>query len=295
MATATTLALAPMLDAADTTSADERVLDIHQHTNYSGRTDEQLRSHQRAMGVTHTILLPAGRWFGLDAQCGGNQSVQRLARRFPREFSYFANEVAYLPEAPAEVTGFLRQGACGIGEQKFTVAADSAWIQRLAELAREFRVPMLMHFQFERYNTGIENFHRVLARNPQVNFIGHAQTWWANIDAKCDQKTLYPVGPVTPGGINDRLLREHRNMFGDLSAGSGLNSLIRDEDHTRGFLERHQDQLLFGSDCNDLVGRGPGCQGAQILAAIRRLAPNQAVERKILYGNARKLLGLRLA
>src|SRR5437868_13731208 len=42
------------------TEPAEPIIDIHQHTNYSGRTDEQLLHHQKAMGVTQTILLPAG-------------------------------------------------------------------------------------------------------------------------------------------------------------------------------------------------------------------------------------------
>jgi predicted TIM-barrel fold metal-dependent hydrolase len=103
---------------------------------------------------------------------------------------------------------------------------------------------------------------------------------------------MYPQGTVTPGGITDRLLTEYPNMFGDLSAGSGLNALVRDEDHTRAFLERHQDKLLFGSDCNDTLGRGPGCQGAQTIATLRRLAPGKDIKRKLLYGNASKLLRL---
>ena len=37
---------------------DLRVIDIHQHTDYGGRDDEQLVTHQRKMGVTKTILLP---------------------------------------------------------------------------------------------------------------------------------------------------------------------------------------------------------------------------------------------
>ena len=44
-------------------------------------------------------------------------------------------------------------------------------------------------------------------------------------------------------------------MYGDLSAGSGLNALTRDEDFTRDFLTRHQDKLLYGSDCSDHRGR----------------------------------------
>jgi predicted TIM-barrel fold metal-dependent hydrolase len=75
-----------------------------------------------------------------------------------------------------------------------------------------------------------------------------------------------------------------------MSAGSGLNALTRDEDHARRFLERHQDKILYGSDCLDPVGSGAACQGSQTIAAIRRLAPTKAIERKVLFENARKLL-----
>ena len=149
-----------------------------------------------------------------------------------------------------------------------------------------------MHFQHDRYNTGIEGFHKVLKKYPHVNFIGHAQTWWANIDKEHSQPLLYPKTPVTAGGLTDRLLRDYPNMFGDTSAGSGLNAFTRDEAHMRDFLARHQDKLLYGSDCDDKIGSGPKCQGAQILAAIRRLAPSKVIERKILHGNAKKLLRL---
>src|SRR6185295_9112571 len=103
---------------------------------------------------------------------------------------------------------------------------------------------------------------------------------------------LYPKGPVTAGGFTDRYLADYPNMYGDLSAGSGLNALTRDEDFARGFLDRHQDKLIYGSDCNDLEGAGAACQGAQTIAAVRRLAGTKAVERKLLYGNAKTLFRL---
>ena len=270
----------------------EPVIDIHQHTDYSGRTDEQLIAHQRKMGVTHTVLLPAGRFFGLEAGCSGNDRVQAVSKSLPREYSFFANEVPYLSEARVELDAALKAGAIGIGEQKFMVDADSRAVVLVAELAQEFNVPVLLHFQFGRFNTSFERFHRILEKFPRVNFIGHAQTWWANIDAKAQQPVMYPKGPVTAGGITDKLLADYPNMFADTSAGSGLNALTRDEDHARGFLERHQDKLLFGSDCNDAIGEGEKCQGAQILATIRRLVPSKSIERKILHGNAKRVLRL---
>ena len=278
--------------AAVSAAPTEPIIDVHQHTNYSGRTDEQLIRHQKILGATTTVLLPAGRFYGLDATCGGNDSVSALARKYPEKFVSFANEVADIEEAPAEIRKFLRRGAIGIGEQKFRVQTDGRQFERIAKLAEEFGVPVLMHFQHGVYNIGIENFHKVLAKFPRVNFIGHAQTWWGNVDAKHDQKALYPTGQVTPGGITDCLLADYPNMFGDHSAGSGLNFLTRDPEHAAAFLARHQDKLLFGSDCNDVLGIGTGCHGAQILINLRKLAPNKKVERKILFENAKRLLKL---
>ena len=102
----------------------------------------------------------------------------------------------------------------------------------------------------------------------------------------------YPKGGVTPGGLTDRYLADYPNMYADMSAGSGLNALTRDEGHAAAFLVRHQDKLLYGSDCVDLLGRGPGCQGAQTLATIRKLVAEKAVERKILWGNAQRVFRL---
>ena len=270
----------------------EPVIDIHQHTDYSGRTDEQLIAHQRKMGVTHTVLLPAGRFFGLEAMCSGNDRVMEVSRRLPKEYSFFANEVPYLSDARAELKRILNAGGKGIGEQKFMVDADSRAVAIMAEIAREFGVPVLLHFQFGRYNTSYEKFPRILEKFPKVNFIGHAQTFWANIDAKAVQPVLYPKGPVTPGGLTDKYLADHANFFADMSAGSGLNALLRDEEHARSFITRHADKLMFGSDCNDAVGEGEKCSGSQMLAAIRRLSPSKEVERKLLFDNAQRLMKL---
>src|SRR5205814_5926793 len=78
--------------------AAEPVIDIHQHTNYSGRTDEQLRAHQRAMGIAQSVLLPAGSKEGLAVGAGGNDTVVALSRAFPGEYRFFANELPDIPE-----------------------------------------------------------------------------------------------------------------------------------------------------------------------------------------------------
>ena len=302
--TSATLLLAPSLDWGDAKAASaEPIIDIHQHTHYLGRSDDDLIRHQKAMGVTLTVLLPAGstvdrpstlngRANGLEAQCHGNASVVNLARAHPKEFLFFTNEVPDLSEARTELEKYFELGARGIGEQKFGVECDSVHIERIAEVAQEHGAPVLLHFWEGDYNRGFARFHKVLEKFPRVNFIGHAQTWWGNIDKNHDQKVAYPKGKITPGGITDRWLSDYPNMFGDCSAGSGLNALTRDEEFTPAFLRRHQNKLLFGSDCTDAIGSGEQCLGAQIIAAIRRFAPDRKIGRKILYQNAKKLLRL---
>ncbi len=288
-------------------AAAEPIIDIHQHTNYRERTSTQLIAHQRAMGVTQTILLPAGspvsrastaegKHNGLGGVgAGGNDTALAMARQYPKEFYFGANEVTDLPEARVEIAKYLDLGAIVIGEQKFGVECDSAESQLLYALAAEHRVPILMHFQHGTYNVGFERLHKMLEKYPKTTFIGHAQTWWANIDKDhTDQKVLYPKGKVTAGGLTDRYLADYPNMFADMSAGSGLNALTRDEDHARGFLDRHQAKILYGSDCDDRIGSGAACSGSQTIAAIRKLAPNKPAERKILYENAKKLFMERL-
>ena len=282
-------------------SAPDPIIDIHQHVHYAARPDDVLVAHQRAMGITHTILLPAGtpafgtsthqgKTNGLQAQCAGNEACYGIAQKYPGEFTFGANEVPDLPDAVQDIEKYLKLGGRVIGELKFGVDCDSKEMQRIYKLAEEHNVPVLMHWQFQMFNYNFERFPKMLEKYPKVNFIGHAQTWWANIDkGHTDQSILYPKTRVTRGGFTDRLLSDYPNMFGDLSAGSGLLSMTRDEDHARGFLARHQDKLLYGSDCDDHIGSGEKCQGAQTIAEVRKLARSKQIERKILYDNAKKL------
>lgn len=284
-------------------AAPERVFDIHQHTHYHNREDAHLIAHQKAMGVSQSILLPAGtpmdrpsthhgKSNGLAAKCFGTDDARRLAQAHPDLFLWGANEVTDVDNAAAEIEKWLKLGACIIGEQKFDVECDSAHSQKLYELASAYNVPILLHFQHQTYNRGYERFHTMLAKYPKTVFIGHAQTFWGNIDRAHDQKVLYPKGRVTPGGLTDRYLADYPNLYADMSAGSGLLALTRDEAHTTAFFERHQDKILYGSDCADHFGRGPGCQGAQTLAMIRKLAPSPAVARKILFENSKRVFRL---
>jgi predicted TIM-barrel fold metal-dependent hydrolase len=315
---ATTLAAAGCaLNCAAESTPPEPIIDIHQHLNYGGkrdaqwnfigpgRSDEQTLQHQHNMGVTRTILLPAGRFCrrasthqgqsnGLEGTCTGNDACYALAQSNPKEFWFAANEVPDLEDAPGVIEDYLKKGAVCIAEQKFGVECDSPQMQTLYQLAADYRVPILMHWQYGTYNYGYEGFHKMLEKHPKTTFVGHAQTFWAHIDQDYQDgfKTLYPKGKIKAGGLTDRYLSDYPNFVGDLSAGSGNNALRRDPDHTRGFLERHQNQLVFGSDCVDHIGHGEACSGWSTIQVVRQLSPSKKIERKLLYENALRIYRL---
>jgi predicted TIM-barrel fold metal-dependent hydrolase len=306
--TGTSAALAGSLvrpPAARAGAAKFEIVDIHQHTNYHGRSDDGLIGHQKNMGVTKTILLPAGsdalgpsthngKSFGLAARVLGNNAAYKLVQEHPELFVMFANEVTDLETAPAEIEKYLKLGAKGIGEQKFSVECDSAPSFKVYDLAKAYGVPVLLHFQHKTYNLGYERFYKVLEKYNTVNFIAHAQATWGNIDAKHDQAVNYPKGPVTPGGLTDKWLADYPNFFADLSAGSGLNAFERDEAHGAAFMDRHQDKLLYGSDCQDVEGvvTSPPCCGSRMIAMIHKLVKSDAAKAKLFAGNAKKIIKL---
>lgn len=284
-------------------AAGEEIVDIHQHIHFNGRRDEEFLAHQKAMGVAKTVLLPAGTEMslgsthggksnGLAARVFGTEAAARFAAQHPESYVFFCNEVPDADGAVAAIEKWLARGAIGIGESKFSLEIDSAPMIRLYEVAQAHGVPVLLHFQAGMYNLGFERFHKILARFPKANFIGHAQTWWGNIDAKHDQSAMYPKGPVAPGGLTDRYLSDYPNMFGDLSAGSGKNAFDRDPEHAAAFLLRHQDKLMLGTDCSDPFGQGEKCSGSGQIANVRKLVADPAVRAKILSGNARRVLRL---
>jgi predicted TIM-barrel fold metal-dependent hydrolase len=290
---AAALALAPFRGSV---LGAEPILDFHQHTRYSvasrRRSDQELIAHQVYLGVTTSVLLPGEGW--LLSQLGDNASCAALEAD-SGQFVRFACADPAESRSIDVLRGNLSRGAIGLGELKFPVAVDSPEMHRIYKLAEELAMPVLLHFQFETYNTGIERFENILKTYPKVNFVGHAQSWWGNISADLNPLDLYSKGPVRPGGLTDHLLRDYPNIYGDLSANSGLNAITRDPDFARGFIDRHSRKLIWASDCNCIDGKGGGtsdgyCIGARSLAALRKLAPSEDVFRRITHENGAGLL-----
>ena len=274
------------------------VLDIHLHLRRG--LDDNYR-HIEGCGVRRAVLL---------SRAGSAEQIRAIQARYPGRFVWAASADITRPDAAAVLTQAVKDGALGLGEIKYHVAADGPELRRMYALAAELNVPILIHFQevqhFEgegAFSTGFKNFAAMLKAYPKTTFIGHADAFWANVSADYANEAAYPSGPIERGGITDKLLADFPNLFGDLSANSGNNALSRDPGFTSDFLARHQDKLMLGSDCSCADGRGSGiaqqnnpaasrlagkCVARETLTVVRKSASPDAF-RKIVWENGHRV------
>jgi uncharacterized protein len=257
-------------------------------------------AHLDGAGITKANLLTRGRVL---------DQVKALQAIAPGRFTWFNSYDVTQRDAEQVLTQALKNGAQGFGEMKFHVAADGPELRRLYAVAADLHVPILIHFQEVdhfpsegTWSTGFaRTFESVLKAYPTTTFIGHADAFWANVSADYHNEAAYPTGPVKRGGVTDRWLGDYPNLFGDMSAVSGNNAMARDPEFTVDFLKRHQDKLLFGSDCSCRDGHGAGydnpaaprmankCVARETLSLLRR-STSAVIFQKIVWGNAQRLL-----
>jgi len=239
------------------------VIDCHFHL----RADPQSNlTHMDGCGVTNAVILAR------DA----DREASALQAKYPGRIVWAATTDITTPGAETRLTQAVKAGAIGFGELTFHVEADGPALRRVYALAAELGVPVLVHFQEVphydgegAWETGFKRFEAMLRKYPRTCFIGHADAFWANVDAGYHEEAAYPTGPIARGGLTDKLLGDYGNLFGDLSANSGNNAMSRDPAFTKDFLARHQDKLIFGSDCSCTDGKGAGTSQANNPAASR--------------------------
>ena len=276
------------------------VFDLHFHLRPQ---PEANLAHLDGAGVTKANLLTRGAVV---------EQVKALQAAAPGRFTWFNSYDVTRGDAEQVLTQAVKAGAQGFGEMKFHVAADGPELRRMYALAGELGVPILIHFQevdhFQNegtWSTGYaKTFASILKAYPKTTFIGHADAFWANVSEDYRNEAAYPTGPIARGGVTDKLLGEYPNLFGDLAANSGNNAMSRDPEFTADFLTRHQDKLLFGSDCSCRDGRGGGisqnnnpaasrlagkCVARETLSLLKRTT-SATVFQKLVWGNINKLL-----
>ena len=275
------------------------MIDAHLHLTHSTRSVAETIAHIETIGAEKAVILPIEDGDGEFEWM--TEDVVAAYAQYPHRIIPFCHVDVTREDAVAELEKRAASGVFkGYGEQKQHVRLDDPRLARVLAVCDELHWPVTWHFQEGEngYNGGIEHLEVLLKKFPNIRFIGHAQSWWANIsaDVPAPEETLYPTGPVKPGGLIDRLLADYDNVFADLSAGSGLGGLTRDEEFSEGFLARHSQKLMFATDCLCRDGKGAGtsqgaCFAQLSLPFLQRVVPAAALE-DILHNNAVRILKL---
>ena len=252
-------------------------LDLHAHVmlerEYSpiGLTCEELRPMYDRIGVEKGVALPI-----VSPEYESDQFSVRAARICAKEHPetigwWFCNiDPRWLTNSPdadlsIPMEYYKSLGAKGLGEFTTNLPVDNPMMQNLFYHAEKCGLPILFHIGKQGGDYGIVDelglykIEATLKKFPKLKLIGHSQKWWSEISGDNTEAIRgdRPKTPVVPGGRAVELLRNYPNMYGDLSAGSGGNAIMRDPAFGYKFLEEFQDKLFFGVDYCELSNYMP--------------------------------------
>lgn len=257
------------------------IIDAHNHPDWHGHNLAKFLENMARYNIDKTWLLlgecPRDEYDPANNSCYVQQDSVNGPMPFSRSLAYVERApdkfiLGYAPdprrpeaidqlEAAVEIYGVRIYG-----ELKLRMMYDNPDALRMFRFCGKKGLPVLVHIDYEFdtgvkyprpnwwYGGGIETFERAIKACPNTIFLGHAPGFWSHIsgDDRFD-KVGYPSGKVLPGGKIIDLLRTYPHLYGDLSAGSGINALKRDPEFAKDFLLEFQERLLYARDCFDNV------------------------------------------
>lgn len=278
-------------------------IDLHLHLNRLPRPDlsaaEQMIAHLDELGIEKGVLMSMEEDQMPFATSSQNRAV---CEKFPDRFSWMCNVAADHPETLyARLSEYKAQGAVGLGELVINRRLDDPFLQALFAAAEALEFPVTIHmspavgFGYGVVDDpGLPLLEQTLRRYPGLKILGHSQVFWIEMsgDAPSDRtgRSSWGRGAIVPGGRVPALFEKYPNLYGDLSANSAGQAILRDPDFGLCFLERYSDRLFFATDMvsRDMVFPLGAWLDEQ--AAGGKLS--RAAYEKICRGNAQRIFGL---
>ena len=282
-------------------------LDIHCHlgAGTSLFSPEERIELDKVLGIAHAVILPSPVQDGVNMMPDsvGSEEARKTAEWFPKHFSWFVNVE---PDGTDRVVKVLKEakaaGARGVGEFGTKLEFSDPWVDHLLDVCGALELPFLFHISPYGTNPygiidekGLPGLEGALKRHPETIFIGHSQPFWYEIgtyNPELPEPALngFPFGKVEKEGRAVELLRAYPNLHADLSAISGTNAILRDQDYGLRFLEEFQDRLYFGTDLLNTEFIFPLGQMLDYWLLAGKLS--EEAYRKICWDNAAKLLNI---
>ncbi len=185
-----------------------------------------------------------------------------IASKYPDRFLWFCgiDPRAYGHSEKADLSKLINHykslGAKGIGETTCQLYFDDPYMDNLLYHAPECDMPVTIHLapKVGGYygivdDLGLVRLEKMLKKHKNLKILGHSTMFWSHISNDVTDATIhtYPVGKVKDGRLSC-LLRDYEGLYCDMSAGSGANAFMRDEEYAVRFIEEFSDKLLYGCD-----------------------------------------------
>ncbi len=255
-------------------------------------------------GVTAGLLLPLIH-YEIVPYVQKIREIKEAAEQHPDKFIYFMNldprMMCNNPKADFSrvIEYHIERGARGVGEMCANLPWEHPLMDNMLFYINKYKLPLTIHISPTPYNSygiyddyNLSGLERTLNKYPDIKFFGHSAEFWSRISGD-DQYQGYPRGPVEPNGPVVRLLETYPHLYGDVSAGSGLNAMTRDIEFTKGFMEKFQDQLMFGLDLGRLIPEDEVTLSEFLDKLLADGSISQTVYDKICWDNAAHNLGFK--
>ena len=237
-------------------------IDIHAHVTYNKEQfpmrkwvdPDTLIELYDALGIERGIILPTTNINGAPEDVV-NADAAAVCRNYPDRFSRFCCICADDPDALKKLEKYKLEGAVGLGEVTTNKYFDSPEYDRLLSAAEECGLPVLFHVSpaiGEGYGVvdeeGLPRLEKMLKKHKDLIFIGHSKPFWYEIsDEEGADRRKCSESKVKEGRLH-KLMREYGNLYCDLSAKSGSNAMMRDEEHAAKFIAEFSDRIMYGCD-----------------------------------------------
>ena len=260
---------------------------------------ENMIPHLDKLGISKGVLMSSGE-SGLPF--GTNKANKKICARYPDRYAWMCS---ISPKRKEPVLGrlarFQAEGAIGIGELTYNHKLTDPFLQGIFAAAEKLNMPITMHMSPEEgYSYGVVDdpglpmLEDVLRKYPKLKILGHSQTFWIEMsgDVPKDKegRNSWGQGPVLPGGRVPELFAKYPNLYGDLSANSAGQAIMRDEAFGLAFLETYADRLFFATDMVNTDMVFP--LGAWLDEQLAAGKLSQKAYDLICFANAQRIFGL---
>ena len=283
-------------------------IDLHLHLTYRqipkiGKMNlasgKNMIAHLDELGIGQGVLMSSGE---KKVPFGNNKGNRKICEKYPNHYAWMCNVDAVNPETVYErLAEYKAQGAIGVGELMLNRRLDDPFLQEVFSAAERLELPVTIHMSPEvGFSYGVVDEPRlplledVLKKYPALKVLGHSQTFWIEMSADApdtkEERNSWGKGPVLPGGRVPEIFAKYENLYGDLSANSAGQAIMRDPEFGLQFLETYADRLFFATDMVNTDMVFP--LGAWLDEQVKLGNLSQDTYEKICWKNAQRVFGL---